>query len=168
MGVTISWGTFTFCKSSNLFGLQCSWHHESTWPGKWNLSTTKFLSASVAVVVVSLHLMGLQAYLFRWQASSYTMYSIREEYIDECVSHARGVVYIAGAAYIYTLLRSLLIADTINCEFCEWSQSRSSYYVPANNNVLMSVTWWMHILNNLMVVFFIPQLLVPAKCEGCI
>ncbi len=32
-----------FCKSSNLFGLQCSWHHESTWPGKWNVSTTNLL-----------------------------------------------------------------------------------------------------------------------------
>jgi len=38
--------TLTFFNDSNLYGLQFSWHQGSTWPAKWNLSTTVLSDAS--------------------------------------------------------------------------------------------------------------------------
>ena len=64
--------TLTFFNDSNLYGLQLSWHQGSTWPTRWNLSTTLLSDASYCAVEVLLHLTGLQAYFFKWHASSYT------------------------------------------------------------------------------------------------
>jgi len=102
--VNVVCDTLTFFNDSNLCELQFSWHQRSTWPAKWNLSTAVLSDASFCAVGVLLHLTGLQAYIFKWHASSYiTKSAVVDMFTCTWVpSFTPSRSYVLHQLYVYT------------------------------------------------------------------